>query len=282
MRWLVTGSTGMLGADLVRMLRLRDQHVLACSRADLDITDARSVRRVVRDVDVVVNCAAWTAVDDAEDEEARAFEINATGVQHLAIAAGAAGARLVHVSTDYVFDGEADHPYEEDAVLAPRSAYGRTKAAGEWVVRALVSDHLIVRTSWLYGAHGSCFPRTIARIAADGVRPRVVVDQVGQPTWTVDVADLIIRLVQAHVPAGTYHATAGGCATWHDFAREIVLAIGGSPDVVAPATSAENPRRAPRPAYSALGHGALLREGIDPVADWRERWRVAAHEVLDL
>lgn len=282
MRWLVTGATGMLGADVVRTLRLRDEHVLACSRTDLDVTDARSVRHAVRDVDVVVNCAAWTAVDDAEEDEGSAFEVNAGGVQHLAIAAEAAGARLVHISTDYVFDGEAAHPYPEDAVLAPRSAYGRTKAAGEWVVRALSSDHLIVRTAWLYGAHGSCFPRTIARIATDDVHPRVVIDQVGQPTWSVDVADLIIRLVRAHVPAGTYHATAGGWASWHDFAREIVLAIGGSPELVRPATSAEYPRRAPRPGYSALAHSALLREGIDPIADWRERWRVAAHEVLDL
>src|SRR5690625_4581180 len=192
MRWLVTGAGGMLGTDLVETLRRRGARVMALARQDLDVTDAAQVSERVRGADVVVNCAAWTAVDDAEEREAEAFALNAGGPQLLARAARQTGARMVQVSTDYVFDGAATQPYAESAALAPRSAYGRTKAAGEWAVRAEHPDHLIVRTAWLYGAHGACFPRTMARLAAEREELTVVTDQVGQPTWTMDLAYLIL------------------------------------------------------------------------------------------
>jgi dTDP-4-dehydrorhamnose reductase len=199
----------------------------------------------------------------------------------LAEACGAHGARLVHVSTDYVFDGSATAPYAEDAPTNPTSAYGRSKAAGEHAVRrALPADHLIVRTAWLYGAHGGCFPKTIARVARERGGVSVVDDQVGQPTWTADVAALIDRLVEAHVPSGTYHATSSGQCSWFDFAREVVAAAGLDPEIVAPTTSAEYVRPAPRPAYSVLGHAALARVGVAPIADWRDRWAAAAPQVL--
>ena len=172
---------------------------------------------------------------------------------------------MVQISTDYVFDGRATTPYPEDAPTAPASAYGRTKAAGEEAVRLALPDrHLMVRTAWLYGAHGGCFPRTIARVAAERGAVSVVEDQVGQPTWTVDVADLVVRLVEAEVPAGTYHATSSGRCSWYEFAREVVASGGLSADVVAPTTSAELVRPAPRPSYSVLGHDALLRLGVEP------------------
>lgn len=279
-RWIVTGAGGMLGTDLVALLRERGAQVTALQRQDLDVTDAAQVAERIRDVDVVVNCAAWTAVDDAEGLEDEAFALNAVAPQLLARAARLAGARMVHVSTDYVFAGDASHPYAESAALAPRSAYGRTKAAGEWAVRVECPDHLVVRTAWLYGAHGPCFPRTMARLAGEREELTVVADQVGQPTWTADLADLVVRLVDAAAPAGTYHGTSSGETSWHGFTREIVRTLGKDPAMVRETTSADFPRPAPRPAYSVLGHEALLSAGVEPIGHWAERWTVAAPTVL--
>ncbi|MCL2849415.1 MAG: dTDP-4-dehydrorhamnose reductase, partial [Micrococcales bacterium] len=222
-----------------------------------------------------VNAAAWTAVDAAEDHEAQAFAVNATGAALVARAAVDAQARVVQVSTDYVFDGCATTAYDEDAPVAPRSAYGRTKAAGEWAVRAEARDHLVVRTAWLYGAHGPCFPRTIARLAGERGEVAVVDDQVGQPTWTVDLAGLIVRLVEAKAPAGTYHGTSSGEVSWFGFAQEVVAAAGMDRGVVTATTSAQLVRPAPRPQYSVLSHSALVAAGVEPIGDWRTRWSQA-------
>ncbi|GEL95844.1 dTDP-4-dehydrorhamnose reductase [Cellulomonas composti] len=280
MRWVVVGAGGMLGQDLVARLAGGGDEVVAVGHDELDVRDARRCAQVASGADVVVNCAAYTRVDDAEAAEAEAFDVNAVGAANLARAAVAAGARLVHLSTDYVFDGTGSTPYDERAPIAPASAYGRTKAAGEWAVTASGGDHLVVRTAWLYGAHGSCFPRTIARVAAERGSVDVVEDQRGQPTWTVDVADLVVRLVAARVPSGIYHATSSGETTWYDFAREVVGAAGLSPDVVHRTTSDAFVRPAPRPAYSVLGHAALRAAGLDPIGDWRSRWALAAAGVL--
>ncbi|WP_268892899.1 dTDP-4-dehydrorhamnose reductase [Puerhibacterium puerhi] len=280
-RWLVVGAAGMLGQDVVAAAAAAGADVVAAGRAQVDVTDPASVAAALVGVDVVVNCAAWTAVDDAEAREGEAFAVNAVGPAHLARAAAAAGARIVHVSTDYVFDGAADAPYAEDAPVAPRSAYGRTKAAGEWAVRAEAPDHLIVRTAWLYGAGGGCFPKTMARLAAERDRLTVVDDQVGQPTWTVDLADLIVRLVAARAPAGTYHGTASGQVSWYGFTRQI-LATAGHATALEPTTSEAFVRPAPRPAYSVLGHDALRAAGVEPIGDWAERWKAAAPAVLGL
>jgi dTDP-4-dehydrorhamnose reductase len=179
-----------------------------------------------------------------------------------------------------VFDGAATSPYPEDAPIAPRSAYGRTKAAGEWAVRAETPDHLIVRTAWLYGAEGACFPKTIAKVAAARGGLDVVDDQTGQPTWTADLAALVLRLVDAGAPAGTYHGTASGAVTWHGFAQEVVEAAGMERAIVRPTTSDAFVRPAPRPPYSVLGHGALAAAGVEPIGAWDQRWRVAAASVL--
>lgn len=280
MRWFVTGAAGMLGTDVVERLRSSGVEVTAATRADLDVTDLRAARAAVDGHQVVVNCAAWTAVDDAEAHESEAFGVNAVGAATLARAAQAHGARMVQISTDYVFDGNTTQPYPEAAPPCPASAYGRTKAAGEWAVRAECADHLVVRTAWLYGAHGSCFPRTIARAAAERGSLDVVTDQVGQPTWTTDVADLVIRLVDSAAPAGTYHATAGGRASWYEFARAVVGAAGMDPGIVHPTDSAAFTRPAPRPAFSVLGHDGLDGVGVAPIGDWSQRWDVAAAAVL--
>ncbi|WP_199423578.1 dTDP-4-dehydrorhamnose reductase [Actinotalea solisilvae] len=280
MRWIVTGAHGMLGQDLVALLRGRGDDVTGADRDTVDITDESAVAAAVRGHDVVVNCAAWTDVDAAESHEGDAFAVNATGPQLLARAAREAGARIVQISTDYVFDGAAAEPYAEDAPAAPRSAYGRTKLAGEWAVRAEAPDHLIVRTAWLYGAGGACFPRTIARLAAERGGLDVIADQVGQPTWTRDLADLVVRLVDAGAPSGRYHGTASGRTSWHGFAQAVVGAAGMDPDVVRETTSDVYVRPAPRPAFSVLGHAALRTPGVVPIGDWRERWAVAFDEVL--
>jgi dTDP-4-dehydrorhamnose reductase len=280
---MVTGAKGMLGTDAVQRLRSDGHDVTEHTRETLDLSDPDAVVAAARGHDVLWNCAAWTAVDDAETQEDAALAVNGVVPGILAAAAAEAGARLVHISTDYVFAGDASEPYAEDAPTDPRSAYGRTKQVGERAVRAgLPGAHLLVRTAWLYGAHGGCFPRTIARVAAERGGVAVVDDQIGQPTWTRDVADLVVRLVDADAPAGTYHATSSGQTSWFGFARRVVAAAGLDPEIVTPTDSAAFPRPAPRPAYSVLGHGALERIGVSPIGDWDARWDAASGEVLTL
>jgi len=279
-RWMVVGANGMLGQDLTTLLTERGETVAGLDRDTVDITDAKASAGIAHGFDVVVNCAAYTAVDRAEEEEAAAFAVNAVGAANVARESRAAGARLVHVSTDYVFDGAGAAPYEEDAPLAPRSAYGRTKAAGEWAVRAECPDHLVVRTAWLYGANGPCFPPTIVRLARERGAVGVIDDQIGQPTWTVDLADLLHRLVAAGAPAGTYHGTSSGRTSWYGLATAAVRSAGLDPSVVHPTTSAAFVRPAPRPAFSVLGHAALDAVGVEPIDDWARRWVVAADAVL--
>ena len=280
MRWLVVGSHGMLGRDLVDRLASDGDQVTAVGRDEIDITDPAAVLVAFPGHDVVVNCAAFTAVDAAEEQEALAFAVNGVGAANLARAASRHRVRLVHISTDYVFEGVAATPYAEDAPTAPRSAYGRTKLAGEWAVRALAPDHLIVRTAWLYGAHGSCFPKMVARLARSGGPLAVVTDQVGQPTWTVDLVDLLVRLVRGGAPTGTYHGTSSGETSRFDFTRAIVESIGIDPAIVSATTSDTFVRPAPRPAYSVLGHDVLTKAGVSPIGDWRDRWKVAADVVV--
>ena len=243
-RWLVVGCDGMLGQDLVAALGESPSahEVTAVDRDVLDIIDPDACRAAVAGHDIVVNVAAWTAVDDAETHEAQAFAVNAVGAANLARACSAADARMVQVSTDYVFAGDATSPYAEDAPLAPRSAYGRTKAAGEWAVQALCPQSWIVRTAWLYGANGPNFVKTMARLAAERDTVSVVDDQRGQPTWTVDLADAIVRLVDV-----------GGAV--RDLSRDVV----GGDDLV------------------RLRPGDLLRAGSGPRAgDTHDHRRVPA------
>jgi dTDP-4-dehydrorhamnose reductase len=271
-RWLVTGAGGMLGRDLVIALERRGEAVTGLSHGDLDVTDSDAVRAAVRRhrPDVVVNCAAWTAVDDAERWESQALLINGTGPTNLAAACGPVGTRLVHMSTDYVFDGSAREPHSEADPPAPRTAYGRTKLAGARAVLDLLPDRgYVVRTAWLYGAHGSNFVRTMIRLERQRSHVDVVDDQYGQPTWTVDVADLIIALIQFGVAPGIYHATSSGETTWCALAREVFRLLGADPARVRPTTTAALARPAPRPAYSVLGHDSWSSVGLRPIDHWR-------------
>jgi dTDP-4-dehydrorhamnose reductase len=272
-RWLVVGASGMLGTDVVADLRAAGHEVTTAGRSEgmdapVDVLDPGACAAAVSGHDVVVNCAAWTAVDDAETHEPQAFSLNAVGAANLARACATGGARLVHVSTDYVFDGTATAPYPEDAPIAPRSAYGRTKAAGEWAVRAEAPDALVVRTAWLYGVHGPSFVRTMLTLADRHETLSVVDDQRGQPTWTVDLAAAIRRLVEAEAPAGVWHGTSGGEVTWFGFTRRIFELAGLDPQRVSPTTSEAYPRPAPRPAFSVLGRQRWAAAGIEPIRDW--------------
>lgn len=275
MRWLVVGSKGMLARDVLEVLAARvgagEAEVTALDLPDVDITDAAGTAAAVAGHDVVVNCAAWTAVDDAEAKEAAAFAVNAVGPANLARACAAAGARLVHVSTDYVFAGDATRPYPTDAPIAPIGAYGRTKAAGEWAVRAeLPAAHWILRTAWLYGAGGANFPRTMATLETQRETLDVVDDQRGSPTWSRDLAQRVVDVVDAGVPAGTYHATGSGETTWFGLARAVFEHVGADPERVRPTTSDKFVRPAPRPAYSVLAQDCWAATSLPPLRDWRE------------
>ena len=271
--WLITGAGGMLGRDLAALLAAEGERVAGFGRAELDITDAAAAGRAVarHKPDIVVNCAAWTAVDDAEAHEDSARDVNGRAVGYLAAACADHRATLVQVSTDYVFDGLADKPYAEDHPPAPRTAYGRTKLAGERAARStLPGNAYVVRTAWLYGAHGPSFVRTMLNRARAASPVSVVDDQRGQPTWTVDVARQVLALITAQAPAGIYHATSSGETTWFGLARDVYALAGADPALVTPTSTAAYPRPAPRPAYSSLGHDGWLAAGIEPIGDWRE------------
>ncbi|RWZ46353.1 dTDP-4-dehydrorhamnose reductase [Labedella phragmitis] len=276
MRYLITGASGMLGRDLQDALAGRE--VTALGRADLDVTDLDAVRAAVAGHDAVINAAAYTKVDDAETDEEAAFAVNATGPRNLAIAARETGAKLVTISTDYVFDGFATSPYAEDTTRDPINAYGRTKAAGE---EAAIAEHpdgtYVVRTAWLYGAHGPNFAATMVRLSASHDTLSVVTDQLGQPTWTKDLAERIVALLDADAPAGVYHGTNAGITSWHGFTRAIFEELDLDPERVLETDSSTFARPAPRPAYSVLGHDGWARAGLPPLRDWRE----ALHDAVE-
>ncbi len=271
-RWLVVGAAGQLGHDFMEILPADD--VVGMDLPDIDITSAASVATALEAVapDIVVNCAAYTAVDAAEDDEATALLVNGTGPAVLAAAvAERPGIRLVQISTDYVFDGSATSPYAEDAPINPASAYGRTKAVGEEAVLTALPDRgYVVRTAWLYGVNGANFVKTMLRLQAQHPSLRVVDDQRGQPTWSRDLAHQIVALMDADAPAGVYHGTATGETTWCGFTKAIFELGGQDPDRVVPTTTDEYPRPAPRPAYSVLGHRRGAEVDLTPMRPWDE------------
>lgn len=252
MRLLVTGAGGMLGRDVLEAAAARDHDVVGLARAELDITDAEAVARAVADAspEAVVNCAAWTDVDGAESDEAGALAANGTGAGILARTATAAGAQLVHVSTDYVFDGRARTPYVESDTVAPVSAYGRTKLAGEEAVFAAGAAHAVVRSSWLFGAGGRNFVATMLGLA-DRDEVSVVTDQVGCPTFTGHLAAALVEVAERG-SAGVHHIAGGEHCSWHALAVETFGQAGVEIRVLATTTD-KFPRPAPRPAWSVLG-----------------------------
>ncbi|PSL04715.1 dTDP-4-dehydrorhamnose reductase [Haloactinopolyspora alba] len=293
--WLVTGAEGMLGRELVALLHGVGEPVVPTSRAVLDVTEARAVDAAVSSIvrtaggesqvrAIVVNLAAWTDVDAAEVDEPGARLVNVTGAANVARACRRAGARMIQLSTDYVFDGESDQPYAEDAPVAPATAYGRTKVEAEReVTDALPDTGVVLRTGWLYGVHGPNFVRTMVRMSDERPYVDVVNDQRGQPTWAFDLAERIVdvgRLLDASGIAGVLHATNSGSTTWYGLARAVFAERGLDPDRVRPVGSDRMPRLTPRPAYSVLGHDRWARIGLAPMRPWRTALAAAAPTVL--
>jgi dTDP-4-dehydrorhamnose reductase len=268
--WLVTGAGGQVGGEVVRALS--GEPVVGLDRAALDITDEAAVRDAVAEArpQVVVNLAAYTAVDAAESDEEAALRVNGVAPGHLAAAARACGARLVHVSTDYVFAGDGDRPYAEDSVPDPRTAYGRTKRAGELAVLAAHPGAWVVRTAWVYGGRGPHFLRAMAQRAAGQGTVAVVDDQRGAPTWARPLAEALVALGRSSAPPGVYHCTSAGDTTWFGFARAIFAALAADPERVTPTTAAALGRPAARPAYSVLSNQKWVDAGLPPMPHWRD------------
>jgi dTDP-4-dehydrorhamnose reductase len=284
---LVPGGRGQLGTDLAA-LGARIGTVRAPGSAELDITSDTAVRTAITNLvddariagrhPIVVNAAAYTAVDAAETDEATAHLVNAHGPAVLAMACAAAGVPLIHVSTDYVFAGDADHPYEPDDPTDPRSVYGHTKLAGEQAVLSATDDAWVVRTAWIYGAAGGNFVKTIAKLEGQRDTLSVVDDQRGSPTWSADLAagllDLATAIADGRPPAGrVLHRTGGGETTWFGLARAVFEELGADPARVHPCTTADFPRPAPRPAYSVLSDRTWLAAGLVPAVPWRAALR---------
>ncbi|RBM18481.1 dTDP-4-dehydrorhamnose reductase [Prauserella sp. PE36] len=283
----VPGGSGQLGRDLAALAN-DDVDVRAPGSAELDVTQPGAVVEAVTELaasaresgrfPVVVNAAAYTAVDRAEEDEARAFAVNADGPRVLAAVCSSRRVPLVHVSTDYVFAGDADAPYEPDAPLGPRTAYGRTKAAGEDAVLGSGAQAWIVRTAWVYGANGPNFVKTMARLEKERDTLSVVDDQRGSPTWSADLAagllELAGRIAEGDGPSRkVLHCTGAGDTTWCGFARAIFEELGADPERVGPCTTQEFPRPAPRPAYSVLSNAAWSDAGLTPLRPWRDALR---------
>jgi dTDP-4-dehydrorhamnose reductase len=267
---LITGAGGQLGTDLSLACRVAGDDVHALDRAAIDVGDQRSVREAVASIrpDVVVNCAAWTAVDACEGDPDRAMRDNADSVRWLREAADDVGAHLVQISTDYVFDGKLDRPYRTDDSPNPQSVYGRSKRVGEMHAGPLST---VIRTSWVCGQHGSNMVKTVLRLVDSAPELAFVDDQRGCPTFTSDLAPLVRQLAVERIP-GVFHATNARAVTWYQFVREIVAAAGGDPGVVRPisSTDLDPPRPAPRPANSVLDNSSLLSVGIAPLGDFAE------------
>lgn len=273
MNVLVVGSTGMLGTDLVAELNARAYKVVSPSSTDLDITDPTSVAKLAGgefgDFDWVVNCAAYTAVDQAEQNSLEATGLNSIAPGYLAMGIQTLGAKLIHVSTDFVFDGLASEPYTEDARTNPLGVYGRTKRDGEENVLSNNPNALIVRTSWLYGPNGNSFPRTMIRAWEAGKQLRVVADQIGCPTYTADLARVIVDLIEKNAFPGIYHAVGPEAMTWHEFALRAIRTWsaqhGGGEVSIEPIRTEDWPTPATRPKYSVLSTEKLLSLGIAPM-----------------
>lgn len=270
MRILVTGHTGLLGTELLPVLQAVHD-VTGCALPDHDITDPAAARHVVREADaeLVLHAAAWTAVDECEKDPDRAYRVNALGTRNMVIAAREAGAAFAYVSTDYVFDGTKTEPYVEFDPTNPQSAYGRSKWAGEQFVRYLHDRFYIIRSAWLFGAGGACFPETILRHLREKGEVSVVTDQFGNPTWAGDLARAIAAIVDSGL-YGTYHAVNAGPTSWYEFAREVARTFGYPSDVVRPTTSADFVRPAPRPAYSALRNFVMDSSLDHRMRPWRD------------
>ena len=277
MNWLITGGTGQLGIALSRELGIRNISFDSFSSEQLDITNQSFIRDIIRKLNpsVIVNCAAWTDVDGAERNEEQAFKINAIGAENVALVAKECGAKLIHISTDYIFSGNSKNAWKVNDPGNPQTAYGRTKLAGEQkVLNAYSEKTLIVRTAWLYSPWRKNFLNTVLHLATkDSELIRMVTDETGQPTSATDLATRIIELAQSAEVQGIFHATNSGEATRFDFAEEILTLIGEDLTRLVPIKSSEFKQFAPRPTYSVLSQSSWENSGFNPMRDWKQALR---------
>lgn len=275
MNILVTGANGQLGCEMQRLGAVSPNNYIFTDIAELDVTDAGAVLRAAEQTraEAIVNCAAYTNVERAEEDEATADRLNRLAPANLAAAAAATGATLIHISTDYVFDGTAHTPYTEQAPTAPLGVYGRTKLAGEQAVEASGCSYLILRTAWLYSAFGNNFLKTMLRLTAERESLNVVFDQIGTPTYAGDLALGIFSVIEGQQfrgHEGLYHFSNEGVSSWYDFAVEIAAAAGHDKCRIEPCHTAEYPSKAPRPAYSVLDKSKFKTTFGIEIPHWRE------------
>jgi len=272
MRVLVTGAQGQLGTDMVLCLERHPAHyqVFGFGRVDLNVTDVSKVAKIFHQVkpDIVVHTAAYTQVDQAETDRSTAYIVNALGTRNLVGEAEKVGAKFVYISTDYVFDGKKGTPYYESDPTNPQSIYGQSKLAGEEFVISLSSKYFIVRTSWVYGKYGANFVRTMLKLGSEGKPIKVVNDQFGSPTYTLDLVRFLLQIFRTE-RYGIYHATNSGSCSWYEFAKTIFEEAGLQVEL-SPCTTADFPRPAPRPTYSVLGHAGIKLNGFEDLRPWQE------------
>ncbi|MGH3636560.1 dTDP-4-dehydrorhamnose reductase [Mycobacterium sp.] len=281
---MITGAGGQVGSLLAAEAARQGRDVLALTSAQWDITDPAAAERIVASGDVVVNCAAYTNVDGAESDEATAYAVNAAGPGHIALACARVGARLIHISTDYVFSGDfggsPPRPYEPDDEAKPLSVYGQSKLSGERAVLATLPQATVVRTAWVYtGGDGNDFVATMRRLAARDGTVEVVDDQTGSPTYVGDLVVALLQVVDGQVHARVVHAANEGAVTRFEQARAVFAGVGADPVRVRPVNSAHNPRPAPRPPYAALSSRVSAQAGLSPLRAWREALTAALSAV---
>ena len=275
MRFAVIGNRGMFGSEMMLVLADRGHEVLGLNRETLNLDDSiESIARQLENFDAVVNAVAYTAVDKAESEIELANLVNGDYAGKLARASKIVGAKFLHLSTDYVFDGNSEIPYKTNAIPKPQGAYGRSKLLGEKLVEESGANYTIFRTAWLYGAHGRCFPKVMHQKALQGELLRVVSDQFGQPTWTKDLAEQILSYAELEKSPAIVHSVSSGRASWFDFATDIVGEY-----QIEPVSSSEFVTAAKRPTYSVLDNSSSL---VTPIGDWKDRWLAAKGDVLGL
>ena len=275
MKYLITGANGQLGQEVTHLLDELNETYLACGSDHLDILDIEEIDEIFNKEkpDFVFHCAAYTAVDNAEDDESPNWEVNVKGTHNIAEACSKYGATLVYISTDYVFDGDKMDQYKEEDPTNPQNAYGTAKLEGEKTVQSILDNYYIVRTSWVFGQYGNNFVSTMKRLAKEKEKLTIVSDQVGRPTWTRTLAEFMVHLTKKLPEYGVYHLSNDGQCSWYEFAKEILK---DEKIEVKPISSAEYPQRAKRPMHSVMDLSKTKETGFELI-----RWEIALAQYLN-